>query len=119
MDAVNYLKVHPLELSDTEVSAMDRAVHLKYIGETATMFGPERFDEAPRQAQAVAVSLHYQFGIPTRPASPALRLAWDAMREGKYRYAADYLTAPQGWSKDHQQYLPRRRQEAALLKEIV
>jgi hypothetical protein len=119
MDAVNYLEGHPLELSDTEVTTLDRAVHLKYIGETATMFGPERFDEAPRQTQAVAVSLHYQFGILVRPGSPALHLAWDAMREGKYGSAADYLTAPQGWSKDHQQYLPRRRQEAALLKEIA
>jgi hypothetical protein len=117
-DAVNFLKSHPLELSDIEVTDLDRAVHEKYIKETAIMFGADRFNEAPQQAQAVAVSLHYQFGTPSRPASPALKMAWDSMKAGNWFEASTYLANPTGWSKDHQQYMIRRRKEADLLKEL-
>jgi hypothetical protein len=119
MDAVAYLKNHPLTLSEEEVSTLDRAVHKKYIQETAVLFGEDRFEEAPKQAQAVAVSLHYQFGTPVRAASPGLRLAWNAIRDKRYQEAAAYLTSPRGWSGDHQQYMARRKQEAAFLKEIA
>jgi GH24 family phage-related lysozyme (muramidase) len=118
LDAVKYLADHPLVLTEEEVAALDKAVHEKYIMETAVMFGREAFEAAPEQAQAVAVSLHYQFGTPRRAASPALSLAWDALRTGKYKDAAEYLTAPSGWSAEHRKYLNRRKQEAALLREI-
>jgi hypothetical protein len=115
--ALDKLRELPLTLTADEVSALDKAVHEKYIAETASLFGPA-FDAAPKQAQAVATSLHYQFGTPLRKASPALSLAWKSMQTGDYKTAAEYLAAPQGWSADHRQYLSRRRQEAALLKEI-
>jgi hypothetical protein len=115
--ALEILARKPLLLSQAEIKDMDEAVHEKYITETADMFGPV-FEEAPKQVQAAAVSLHYQFGTPRRAASPGLGLAWDAMWAGRYGEAAAYLTNPKGWSSSHQQYLPRRRQEAALLREI-
>jgi hypothetical protein len=109
----------PLNLDQAEVEKLDKAVHEKYINETAGLFGRAAFDQAPKQAQAVAVSLHYQFGTPQRDASPSLGMAWNAMRAERYKDAAQYLTAPQGWSISHRQYLPRRKAEAALLLEIV
>jgi hypothetical protein len=118
LDAVNYLAAHPLALSAGEVAALDKAVHDKYIAETARLFGPG-FEDAPKQAQAVAVSLHYQFGNPQRIASPALGMAWDALWTGLYRKAAEYLASPQGWSAEHRRYMNRRKQEAALLEEIL
>jgi hypothetical protein len=117
--AVERLKKEPLTIAPEQVTEIDHAVHARYINETADMFGRERFEVAPKQVQAVAVSLHYQFGEPRRDASPSLGLAWNAMRHGDYKTAAEHLTAIQGWSIAHQQYLPRRRQEAALLAEIV
>ena len=107
---------NPLRLSLDEVETIDRAVHGQYIDETAGLFGLDAFEAAPREAQAVAVSLHYQFGTPARKASPALASAWEAMRRGAYREAADHLRDPLGWSAPHRQYLKRREAEAALLE---
>jgi hypothetical protein len=97
---------------------VDGLIHKRYIDETARMFG-FAFEVAPKQAQAVAVSLHYQFGTPARKESPALALAWEAMRYGKYQEAAWYLADPALWSPSHRAYLNRRRAEAALLEEIA
>ena len=116
--AVEFLKSNPLELTGEEVAAIDKAVHEIYIMETERLFGDHLY-RAPKQVQAVAVSLHYQFGTPRRIASPALEMAWEAMQSGKYAQAADYLTAAQGWSADHRQYMGRRKQEAALLREVI
>jgi hypothetical protein len=69
--------------------------------------------------QAVAVSLHYQFGTPRRRDSPALAAAWAAMRRGEYGEAAGHLRGPSGWSASHRRYLGRRRAEAALLDEAA
>jgi hypothetical protein len=118
-DAVAKLKAAPLVITPEQAAEIDNAVHRYYINETADMFGAGRFNDAPKQAQAVAVSLHYQFGTPRRDASPALGLAWEALREGRYRLAEDYLFAPHGWSIEHQQYMGRHRQEAAILREIA
>ena len=115
--AVKKLAESPLELSDEEVATLDKAVHEKYIKETESMFGPN-FTVIPKQAQAVAVSLHYQFGRPRRAASPALGMAWDALKKQSYKAAAEYLSGAQGWSADHRLYMGRRRQEAGLLLEI-
>jgi hypothetical protein len=118
-DAVLYLTAHPLVLSDEEVSLLDKAVHVKYITETEVLFGIDRFEYAPKQVQAVAVSLHYQFGTPQRTASPGLGFAWEAMQKRRYSEAAEYLTNPAGWSVDNRQYMGRRKQEADLLREAV
>ncbi|MDR2186383.1 MAG: pesticin C-terminus-like muramidase [Treponema sp.] len=118
-EAVEKLRLEPLVISAGEAAAIDRVMHDRYTGETAVLFGREAFDRAPPQAQAVAVSLHYQFGTPFREASPALGYAWKALRGGCYRAAAKFLRGPDGWSADHRQYLPRRRAEAALLDEIA
>ena len=116
-DAVKYLASRPLLLTAEEVTALDGAVRERYVNETAAMFGP-CFDGIPKQARAVAVSLHYQFGTPRRQASPALAGAWEALKEGRWREAAGLLAAPEGWGAEHRKYLPRRREEAALLREI-
>jgi len=119
--AINKLKEAPLTISPKQVEEIDEAVHKFYIQDAARKFGQERFDAAPKEVQAVAVSLCYQFGTPYRAASPGLGLAWEALRAGNYKDAALHLANPTGWSaKDpnHQQYLPRRRQEASLLAEV-
>jgi GH24 family phage-related lysozyme (muramidase) len=108
----------PLVLTAEEVAQLDRLIHKRYIDETARMFG-FAFEGAPQQVQAVAVSLHYQFGVLKRQESPALQQAWDAMRHGKYQEAANALENPDLWSHAHRAYLVRRRMEAALLREAV
>jgi len=120
--AVETLKERPLALTGKQVAEIDDAVHKAYIQDTEARFniqlsvaGAKAFADAPREAQAVAVSLCYQFGVPYRDASPNLKAAWDAIRFGNYKAAADYLSFLQGWSADHQQYMARRRQEANLL----
>ena len=118
-EAQYILARQPLVLTPAEVETVDAAVHAKYIDETAGLFGRDAFAVAPREAQAVAVSLHYQFGIPYRKNSPALGNAWDAMQRGAYRGAAAYLRDPVGWSGSHRQYLERRQAEAALLEQTA
>jgi hypothetical protein len=106
----------PLELSAAEVGRIDGLICKRYTDETAAMFG-FAFEGAPKQAQAVAASLHYQFGYPGRKDSPALAQAWEAMRRGAYREAAAALRAAELWSAAHRAYMPRRDAEAALLDE--
>jgi hypothetical protein len=115
-EAQYLLAREPLALTREEVDAVDAAVRTKYIAETAELFGREAFAAAPKEVQAVAVSLHYQFGAPERKASPALALAWKSMQRGGYARAAAALRDPLGWSKPHQQYLKRRQAEATLLE---
>ena len=114
-EAQYILSKYPLTLTRDEVAAVDAAVHAKYIEATAALFGSDTFAVAPKEVQAVAVSLHYQFGTPFRKASPALGNAWAAMQRGDYARAAAQLRDPLGWSKPHQQYCKRRQSEAALL----
>ncbi|MDR2807764.1 MAG: pesticin C-terminus-like muramidase [Spirochaetaceae bacterium] len=109
----------PLVLSTEEVKQIDLLIHKRYIDETAAMFGRTIFEAAPKQVQAVAVSLHYQFGTPKRKESPALEKTWEAMRYGLYREAAELLENADLWSQGHRAYFARRRAEAALLKEAV
>jgi hypothetical protein len=108
---------HPLHLSVEEVKQIDDLINKRYINETALMFGKAVFEVAPKQVQAVAVSLHYQFGIPRRKESPGLERTWEAMRRGDYQEAAGYLRNPDVWSQSHRAYLVRRRTEAVLLEE--
>jgi hypothetical protein len=117
--ALSALREKPLELTPGEVAVLDNAVHERYIDETAALFGRIAFDRAPSPAQAVAVSLHYQFGTPARAASPGLAWAWKSLVAGCYAAAAKFLRDPEGWSESHRLYLPRRRQEAALLDELA
>ncbi|MDR2150552.1 MAG: pesticin C-terminus-like muramidase [Spirochaetaceae bacterium] len=109
----------PLELSSEEVKQIDDLIHKRYIDETAVMFGRTIFEGAPKQVQAVAVSLHYQFGTPARKDSPALEKAWEALRYGLYRDAAGYLRNHELWSKSHRAYRSRRDREAALLEDAI
>jgi GH24 family phage-related lysozyme (muramidase) len=117
--AVEKLRETPLTITEAQVREIDEAVSRHYIHDTARMFGQEIFEIAPKEVQAVAASLCYQFGLPRRDASPALNLAWEAMREGKYQEAAAHLSAPVGWSTSHQQFMNRRRQEAELLLKVI
>jgi hypothetical protein len=107
----------PLLLSVEEAEQIDELIHKRYIDETAALFG-FTFEGAPKQAQAVAVSLHYQFGFPARKESPALGKAWEAMRRGAYREAAAALRTVELWSPAHRVYMIRRQAEAALLDEV-
>jgi hypothetical protein len=109
----------PLELSSEEVRQIDDLIHSRYIDETAAMFGKTLFEGAPKQVQAVAVSLHYQFGTPARKDSPALERTWEAMRYGLYREAAGHLCNHELWSKSHQAYMARRKMEAQLLESAI
>ena len=115
-EAQYILARQPLTLTREEVATVDAAVHAKYIDETAELFGRDAFAAAPKEVQAVAVSLHFQFGVPFRKTSTALGNAWEAMRRGEYAYAAAQLREPLGWSRSHQAYLKRRNAEADLLE---
>jgi hypothetical protein len=117
--AKEVLLQHPLHLSVEEVEQIDDLIHKRYIDETALMFGRAVFEVASKQVQAVAVSLHYQFGIPRRKESSALEKTWEAMRRGAYQEAAGYLRNPNLWSQSHRVYLVRRRMEAVLLEEAA
>ena len=68
--AMDKLREAPLALTPEEAAGIDRVIHERYIDEAAALFGREAFDRAPPQAQAVAVSLHYQFRkMPIRSAN--------------------------------------------------
>lgn len=114
--AANKLERLPLIVRPDVVAALDRAVRETYTRETAAMFGTENFESAPREVQAVATSLHYQFGKPWRESSPSLGKAWEAMRFGRYAEAAGHLRNTSGWSESHQKYMRRRKVEADLLE---
>jgi len=107
-----------LSLTPEEVTALDTAVKARYLDDTAARFGRDLFADAPKQVQAVATSLIYQFGSPSNTASPGLTLAWKAMQQGDYATAAGFLRNESGWSMGHRQYMNRRRQEAVLLDQI-
>jgi len=117
LDALIKLQNAPFQLSPEQVEEIDRAVHSRYINQAATFFGRERFENAPKEVQAVAVSLHYQFGTPRRQDSPALEKAWESMKRGAYQEAAGYLRSPELWGVAHKAYMPRRKAEAAILDE--
>ncbi|GHU12566.1 hypothetical protein FACS1894161_1060 [Spirochaetia bacterium] len=114
--AIAFLNNNPLVLSPEEARLLDEAVHKHFIKQTSVLFGRERFEAAPKEAQAVAVSLHYQFGTPRRSASPALEKAWNALREGNYGKAAAFLRNRELWGVAHKPYMSRREAEAALLE---
>ena len=116
--AVKKLKASPLTITAAQVQEIDNAVSRHYIYETARKFNRVLFEAAPKEVQAVAVSLCYQFGIPRRDASPALALAWEAMQNSNYEEAAAHLSTPNGWSNSHQKFMNRRRQEAELLRSV-
>ena len=118
-EAVAKLRAVPLTLTPEQVAEIDGAVHERYIENAAKLFGRETFAAAPKEVQAVAVSLHYQFGTPGRPASPALHMAWGAMQSGDYAKAAALLRNAELWSESHRTYMNRRRAEAAILEEAV
>ncbi|MCL1812239.1 MAG: pesticin C-terminus-like muramidase [Treponema sp.] len=107
----------PLKLTPAEVNILDAAVKTKYINTAAALFGGT-FGNAPKQVQAVAVSIHYQFGTPFRAESPSLGLAWKALQTGDYKKAAGFLRELDGWSMNHRQYMVRRRAEADILDKI-
>jgi len=115
LDALKKLQSAPFTLTTEQVEEIDHAVHNRYIDQAATLFGRERFENAPKEVQAVAVSLHYQFGTPRRPDSPALEKAWESMKRGAYQEAAEYLRNPELWSVSHRTYMLRRKAEAAIL----
>jgi len=79
-DARKALLENPLSLSLEEVKQIDALIKKRYIDNTANRFGKETFESSPKQVQAVAVSLCYQFGSPKHASSPALENAWNAMR---------------------------------------
>lgn len=118
-EAQYILARHPLSITPAEAAIVDAAVHAKYIDETVELFGRDAFAAAPREVQAVAVSLHYQFGTPYRKSSPALGEAWEALRSDEYAGAAAALRDPMGWSRLHRQYASRRAGEAALLEQAT
>ena len=115
--ALKKLQRDPFILTSEQVEEIDRAVHNRYIDQAASLFGREQFENAPKEVQAVSVSLHYQFGNPRRPESPALQKAWENMRRGAYKEAAECLRNPELWSVPHRAYMQRRRAEAAILNE--
>jgi len=119
LDAKKKLKSAPFSLTREQVEEVDRVVHARYIHNAASLFGQENFTIAPKEAQAVAVSLHYHFGTPKRKESPALEKAWECMKKGYYKEAADYLRNAKLWSAPHQVFMPRRRAEAAILDEAA
>ena len=111
--AVAFLKANPLQLSRAEVENLDTAVINHYINNTARQYnqaGPAApFENIPKQAQAVIVSLFYQKGGPkTFPHT------WQALLNGNWANAANRLRTPALWTDYHS----RRKAEGGLLLEI-
>lgn len=118
LEALKKLQREPFTLTAEQVEEIDKAVHNRYIEQAAAIFGREEFEKAPKEVQAVAVSLHYQFGTPRRPDSPGLANAWANMQQGAYKAAAECLRNPEYWSVSHRTYMQRRKAEAAILDEV-
>jgi len=117
-EALKKLQSDPFTLTSDQVEEIDKAVHVRYINQAASIFGRELFENAPKEVQAVVVSLHYQFGTPRRPDSPGLANAWAYMQQGAYKEAAECLRNPENWSPSHRTYMHRRKAEAAILDEV-
>lgn len=119
LDALKKLQSAPFTLTADQVEEIDRAVHSRYIDQAANLFGREQFENAPKEVQAVAVSLHYQFGTPRRQDSPSLENAWECMKRGDYHRAAEFLRNPELWSVSHRAYMLRRKAEADILEQSL
>lgn len=113
--AVNKLSALPLVLSSDAVAILDSAVFKYYINKTALLFnkqaGQSLFAGRPKQVQAVAVSLCYQFGSPGH-----FPKTWSHLTSGNYTAAASELESPAAWGN---KYMGRRKCEAARLKEFL
>lgn len=112
--ACRQLKAAPLKLTETQCAAIDEAVHEDYIRRAGATYNSRAmngsFEELPGQAQTVVVSLFYQLGrYDGNPGYPKL---WGHLVRQDWAAAADELE--HGFAR----YASRRRQEAALLREL-
>jgi GH24 family phage-related lysozyme (muramidase) len=102
------LAAHPLILTQEEAKTLDDAVRRSYIKDSQRRFDKKsaiRFEDVPRQVQAVCVSLEYQLGPGGAKKYVAL------LTQSDYAGAAAKL-------REAVNYAPRRKAEAAILMEV-
>ena len=109
--AVSAIKSRPLTLTEEEAATLSECVANHYIHSTRDRFNRravERnaFEAAPKQVQAVAVSLEYQRG----PAWAREHIA--LLAGGNYKSCVRLL-------ESDTEYVSRRKSEAALIREVM
>lgn len=117
-EAVNFLKDHPLHLSETEVEALDQAIReplvknlIRTYDEALSKDGSVKsFQDLPSQIQTAIASVAFQYGINLRRRTPSfwaliITQKWDACIAELEHFGDAYGT--------------RRHAEAALIRSAV
>lgn len=117
MAAMQALAAAPLSVSESQCTALNRAVHTDYIRRAAALHdrhAAQAFADIPAQAQAVLVSLFYQLGSPF-PAEghPGYPTVFALLCR------ADWQAAVQELRTGFRRYASRRKQEADILAEVL
>lgn len=113
--AVKAIQMQPLNLTATEVKALDDAVIGRYVRDIAARYDRDKpvnfFSSLPAQAQAVTVSILYQRGLGFINRSGAW---WHYMQSGDWAKAAAWLCDPANGGGYHS----RRKAEGEILLQI-
>ncbi|MBC6982128.1 pesticin C-terminus-like muramidase [Caulobacter sp. 17J80-11] len=113
--ALDYVRAHPLSLSEAEVAALDAAVQDDHIAEIARTFDAAskvgRFDQLPRSTQTAVASLYFQYG-PNEPWKTTPQY-WTQITTG------DWEGAHRNLRKFGDAYPSRRGREADLMKKDI
>ena len=117
-EAVDYLKDHPLTVSQEEASAIDKAIsehavetlEKTYDGAIAGNSHSIQFHTLPSEAQTVIASVAFQYGTNLKKRAPKF---WHAVTLQNWKETVSILRN----FGDH--YSKRRHQEADLLEKMV
>lgn len=113
--AIDILHVKPLTVSDEVAEALSIAVHNGYLLQNVRPAFEKKsrvkFDNLPKQAQAVVMSVCYQKG--------AYGVQRDWPKTWKYLTTCDWASAAYELKHGFAQYKSRRRLEGDLLEELL
>lgn len=114
-DAVNILHQKPLAVSENIAEALTLAVHEGYLSQNVrpayNKVSSVLFDDLPKQAQAVVMSVCYQKGV------GGVRRDWS--KTWKYLTTQDWRRAAHELKNGFTQYKTRRNIEGRLLEELL
>lgn len=112
--AIRTLHQWPLEITAKQAEAVDRAVHHGYLDRYVRPFWNRhcrvKFDDLPKAAQAVAMSVCFQKGC------GGVKRDWP--RLWKYLTQCDWASASHELQNGFRQYASRRRTEGKLLEAL-
>lgn len=113
--AIAALHEKPLTMTDADAEALTLAVHEGYLAKNVRPAYDKasrvKFDDLPKQAQAVVMSVCYQKGV------GGVRRDWP--KTWKYLTQCDWVSAAYELKHGFSQYRTRRKLEGELLEELL